>query len=215
MEALITKPSWTQVSNQDFWGEIAPCEHILQIYENDEVFLDLLFGFVSGGLNAGDSIIVIASETHLKGLNHRLNQHGYHVPSLISKRLYICLDANETLSKFMVGDWPDERLFNQVVSKVISKAKQNGQQVRAFGEMVAILWAMGNVDATIRLEHLWNKFCESEFFSLFCAYPKSGFTQDATQSVMHICQAHSRLITGTGKGKTDLFYKNINRKKTP
>ena len=204
---------WTKISNQVFWGEIAPCDHVVQIYENDEVFLDLLNGFVSGGISAGDSVVVIATSIHLKLLNDRLESGGFDISNLIANDQYIPLDANETLSKFMVNDWPDENLFNHVVSDLIIKAKGNGRPVRAFGEMVAILWAQGQVGATIRLEHLWNKFCETQAFCLFCAYPQSGFTQDASDSVMHICGAHSKMIAGIGKGKTDLFYKEVDQKR--
>jgi hypothetical protein len=61
----------------------------------------------------------------------------------LSRSKYIPLDAREVLSKFMVNDWPDENLFNQVINEVIVKAKGNNRNVRAFGEMVAILWAKG------------------------------------------------------------------------
>ena len=37
-----------------FWGEISPCEHLVQFYEEDGVFLDTLEGFVGGGLRAGE-----------------------------------------------------------------------------------------------------------------------------------------------------------------
>jgi hypothetical protein len=202
---------WTKTTDNVFWAEIAPCDHVVQIYENDDVFLDLLSGFVSSGINAGESVIVIATDNHLLALNKRLEAIGYSVSHLLSKHQYLALDAERTLARFMVNDWPDENLFNHVVSEVIVKAKGNGRKVRAFGEMVAILWAKGQVGATVRLEHLWNKFCENEAFCLFCAYPKSGFTQDASESVMHICDAHAKMIDGTGENKTDLFYKNIDQ----
>jgi hypothetical protein len=32
-----------------FWGEIAPSEHLVQIYESDSAFTDTLEGFVAGG----------------------------------------------------------------------------------------------------------------------------------------------------------------------
>jgi len=41
-------------TSEVFWGEIAPCEHLVQIYDNDGAFLDSLEGFVAGGLRAGD-----------------------------------------------------------------------------------------------------------------------------------------------------------------
>jgi hypothetical protein len=197
---------WAKSSQDVFWGEIAPCEHVVQIYENDEVFLDLLAGFVSDGVRSGECAVVIATDTHLTALNKRLADLGYSVSHLMSKNQFIPLEAEDTLSKFMVNDWPDENLFNQLISGVIMNAKGNGRKVRAFGEMVAILWAKGQIGATVRLEHLWNKFCENEAFCLFCAYPQSGFTQDASESVMHICGAHSKMISGSGKSGTDIFY---------
>jgi len=208
----INNDGWATSSNEIFWGEIAPYEHVVQIYENDEDFLDLLTGFVSGGVNAGECAVVIATAAHLTALGERLAALAYAVPSLISRTQYIPLEAEEILSKFMVNDWPDEHLFNKVISEVIVKAKGNSRKVRAFGEMVAILWAKGQVGATVRLEHLWNKFCENEAFCLFCAYPQSGFTQDAAESVMHICSAHTKMITGVEKSKTDILYKPVEQK---
>ena len=205
----VKNEDWTQTSSQVFWGEIAPLEHVVQIYENDDVFLDLLSGYVSGGIDAGDCVVVIATASHLEQLNERLVRGGLNIKRLQAGNQYIALDAEETISRFMVHGWPDENLFNHVISEVIVKAKGDGRKVRAFGEMVAILWAEGQVGATVRLEQLWNKFCENEAFCLFCAYPKSGFTQDAAESVMHICGAHSKMITSTGKGRTDIFFKNV------
>lgn len=213
METLqVNNSDWKKTSGQVFWGEIAPCDHVVQIYENDDVFLDLLNGFVSGGVNAGDCVIVIATAAHLKALNIRLKNLGYDIATLVSKKQYIPLNAEEMLSQFMVNDWPDETLFMGLVGDLISNAKTDDRPVRAFGEMVAILWAKGQVGATVRLEHLWNKFCETQAFCLFCAYPQSGFTQDASESVMHICGAHSKMIAGFGHSKTDIFYKNVTPK---
>ena len=61
--------------------------------------------------------------------------------------------------------------------------------------MVAVLWANGNNGATVRLEHLWKRLCEDEKLSLFCAYPKSGFTRDAKTSLQEIFDLHSRVMS--------------------
>jgi hypothetical protein len=204
---------WAASSNDVFWGEIAPCEHVVQIYENDESFLQLLTGFVSGGINAGECAVVIATAAHLEALEKRLAASGRPIASLICENLYVPLDAGKTLSKFMINDWPDENLFNKAINEVIVSAKGNGRKIRAFGEMVAILWAKGQVGATVRLEHLWNKFCENEAFSLFCAYPESGFTQDAAESIRHICTAHTKMIAGVKEGNAELFYKPVEQKR--
>jgi hypothetical protein len=94
----------------------------------------------------------------------------------------------------MVRGWPDEDRFTQVVTDILTRARGDGRKVRAFGEMVALLWAQGNIAATVRLEFLWQKLCQSEGFSLFCAYPKAGFTRDLSDSITEICAAHSRVV---------------------
>jgi hypothetical protein len=202
---------WQRSKTQVFWGEIAPCDHVVQIYENDEVFIDMLAGFVADGINADNSVIVIATGNHLNAVEARLWSLGLHVDKLIAGDQYIPLDAKETLSQFMVDGWPDEDRFVSVVSRLIVRARKNNRQVRAFGEMVAILWAQGHNGATVQLEHLWNRFCEKETFCLFCAYPKSGFTQDANDSLMHICGTHTKIITNSEVSLTEILYQDVVR----
>jgi hypothetical protein len=200
---------WHMSKTDVFWGEIAPCDHVVQIYEDNEIFIDMLVGFVGGGINAGDSVIVIATQEHLDALRSRLVDHGVYVDSLIEDDRYIPLEASQTLSMFMVNGWPDEHLFMKTVSRIIKHARGNSRRVRAFGEMVALLWAQGHNGATVHLEHLWNKFCQKEELCLFCAYPKSGFTQDVSESIKHICSSHSKVITASTKPHIELMYQEV------
>ena len=179
---------------QIFWGEIAPCEHIAQFYEDDGVLLDTLTGFIGGGLKAGESAIVIATAEHLKALERRLEASGVDVATAQSADQYIALLAEEALARFMVKQWPDDKLFADLVTQLINRARARGRRVRAFGEMVALLWARGDTAATVRLEHLWHQICQSQIFSLLCAYPKAGFTEDPSKSLAEICAAHSRVV---------------------
>jgi hypothetical protein len=177
-----------------FWGEIAPSEHIAQFYENDNVLLDTLTGFVGGGLQTGESTIVIATPHHLRSLERRMLASNIDWMRATAEDRYIALDAETSLARFMIGQMPDEQLFASFVEGLIRRASINDRRVRAFGEMVALLWARGEAAATVRLEYLWNRFCQSHSFSLFCAYPKAGLTEDPSQSLADICAAHSRVI---------------------
>jgi len=177
-----------------FWGEIAPCDHLVQIYEEEGAFLDTLEGFVAGGLRAGDAIVLIATPAHRRSLEDRLRAVGMDLAHASATDQYIALDASETLARFMVDGWPDDARFKALVKDLLSRAGRNGRPVRAFGEMVAIMWQQGHHAATVRLEHLWHRFCQEEGFSLLCAYPKSGFTEDATESIREICAAHSKVV---------------------
>lgn len=208
MKDLAGMNGWEKTGVEVFWGEIAPCDHVLQIYEDDKQFIDTLEGFVTGGFKAGESVIIIATSEHLKLLNQRLRDGGFDLFSLALQDQYIPLSADETLAKFMINGWPDENLFYHLLTSLLLRARKRERHVRAFGEMVAVLWAQGFTGATVHLEHLWSRFCSSEEFSLFCAYPKSGFTEDANESLAKICGCHSKLIAHLDEASPEILYKN-------
>ena len=116
------------------------------------------------------------------------------------------------LSKFMINDWPDEALFNQVITDLISKAKAGAKQFRAFGEMVALLWAKGHVGATVRLEHLWNKFCVTPDTCVCSALIRKVDLRRMQASRWRIfASAHSKLIAGVSQSQTEVFYKAVEK----
>lgn len=174
-------------------GSLSQSEHIIHIYENDRALLDTLEQFVVGGLRKGESVIAVATASHLAELNETLNSYGVDMGTL--REHFFCLDAGQALAQFMLDGWPDERLFTSFVEDVMERATRDGRRVRIFGEMVAILWEQGNSAATVRLEQLWNKFCHTGAFPLLCAYPKSGFRRKSS-SLGEILAAHTKLVNG-------------------
>lgn len=186
--------SSSSTSTPIFRGEIAACEHIVQFYEDDALFLDTLFRFVDRGLITGEGVIVIATHEHLSALEERLSGFMFGIARDRLTGAYIAMDAQEALGKFMIKGWPDDKLFLEFVLGLVTRASAHGRRVRAFGEMVALLWATGNTAATIRLEYLWNKVCKIHKLPLFCAYPKTGFTEETSKSIADICAAHSKII---------------------
>lgn len=174
------------------WRTISSHEHIVHIYEDEESLLDVLEQFIVGGLSKGESVVVVATAEHLAEMNERLN--AYNVDAAHLRRHYICLEAEEALSRFLIDGFPDARLFNEFVDGILDKAEQGGRRVRVFGEMVAVLWKAGNSRATIKLEQLWNNFCHTGAFPLLCAYPKRGFNSRSA-SIKEICAAHSKVIS--------------------
>lgn len=176
-----------------FWGEIAPSEHIVEIYEGHDSFLDSLEGFVVGGLQKTDSVILIALPSHLEALEERMRNRNLNLTELAAQDRYIALDAEVVLSKFMVDGWPNEEMFMKTITPILNRARKSGRRVRAFGEMVAVLWSEGHSGATVHLEHIWHNLCQKDGLSLFCAYPKTGFTADATASIQAICDSHSKV----------------------
>jgi PAS domain S-box-containing protein len=177
------------------WSEMGEREHFVQFYESDAFFVQSLSAFVTAGLRAGEVAIVIATPAHREALEKELERQGLDSAALRAQEEYFPLDAAETLSKFMVDGEPDKKRFLQTISPLMTRVTQGGRRVRAFGEMVALLWAEGNGDAAITLEQFWNDLAGTYSFCLFCAYPLDGFCGTTNgEPFAHICHQHSRVI---------------------
>lgn len=181
--------------SQAFWAELSACEHFVQIYEADDVFMDTLTGFMAGALRQGDGAVVIATPAHRSELKRRLSAEGFDTESAIRNDQLLLLDAEELISKFIIDGWPDEDKFAGIIRDILARAGRGGRRVRAFGEMVAVMWGKGYCAATVRLEHLWHQLCQQESFVLFCAYPKAGFTEDPAASMARVCAEHSKVFS--------------------
>ena len=182
------------VRQQEFWSELSPCDHVVQIYGDDRVFLDGLERFAGNGLRSEESVIVIATAMHLHGLEQRLRAGGIDVDRARAENRYVARLAEDVLADLMERDWPDEGHFLAATGTLLQRARgAKRRRVRAFDEMVAILWARGNHAATIHLELLWGKLCKLERTPVFCAYPRDTFSRNATESIVEICRIHSRV----------------------
>jgi hypothetical protein len=177
------------------WEALPPRAHVLQVYSGDASLLDALEGFAAAGLAAGETVIVIATPGHVALLEGRLQSRGLDLGAARAEDRLIELPAAETVQQFMLGDWPDEQLFRETMGPVIARARAGGRKVRAFGEMVALLWAAGNEPAAVRLEYLWNKLLATEQFPLFCAYPRAGFSEGLDAAVRSVCTAHTHTFS--------------------
>lgn len=174
---------------------IGEAEHVVQFYEADEFLLDAVANFIGPALAAGDAGIVVATTDHRRGLDERLRARGIDVDGALASEQYTLLDATETLARFMVDGVLDAGRFLEVFGGLIARAAHGRQQVRVFGEMVAILAAEGNELATVRLEELWNDLQRTQRFSLLCVYPIAPLAREGLEGLLHdVCEQHSRVI---------------------
>jgi len=184
-------------------ARFVPHAHTVQFYEDDVFLLRGLSRLLGSALGGGDACVVIATYAHRSGVEKRLKAHGLDVALAKEQGRYVALDAEETLSRFMVDGTPDPTLFREMAGKVIEEAGKaaGGEHPRiaAFGEMVALLWAEGKPDAAIQLEELWNELARTHTFVLHCAYPMSFFDKvEDAETIGHICSAHSDVIPADG-----------------
>jgi hypothetical protein len=159
--------------------------HQVQYYEHSRFLVDRVADFLAPGLIAGEAVVVIATPKHADMIEVELRGRGIDIDAARREGRFVGLDAVQTLKAFMVGDRPDRPRFVGVVGGVIERARLQAQApiVRAFGEMVAVLWAQGRPTAALALEDVWNELLGKHPFSLLCGYPMPGLAEADIQIV--------------------------------
>jgi hypothetical protein len=171
--------------------------HDVQFYENEAFLANVVSSFLVEGVRAGQPIIVIATAAHRKTFMARMKALGVDPEHFVHSRDAIWLDARDTLSAFMEGSMPNAELFEATVGNVFAKLMTNRRYlvVRAYGEMVDLLWTEGKVEGAIALEQLWNGLAMRYSFSLLCAYSKASLLHGSPpHDFERICGCHSRVL---------------------
>ena len=179
-----------------FLGEPAQHNHIVQFYEDEQFLVENVAHFIAAGLRAGEPIIIIATEEHRVAFAEHVARQGLDVAAARSSGQLTMLDARKTLAEFMIGDMPDWERFKRTIGATIERSRgPDRARVRAYGEMVDLLWRDGNRTAAIRLEEFWNDIGEHYSFSLLCAYVMANFIKsNDAEEFAHVCRTHTHII---------------------
>jgi len=146
--------------------------HAVQIYRELGELAGSLAAFLDAGFRDGEPAVVIATADHWPAFARALEARSRPVDDLEQTRLLTRADAHEVLARILDGDRPSAERFEDVVGGLIAsiEAAFPGRTVRAFGEMVDVLWHDGRREAALELEELWNDLADRRRFSLLCGY---------------------------------------------
>src|SRR5688572_13807128 len=170
--------------------------HAVQFYENDHSLFTTVAGFLSQGLIEEHPAVIIATAAHTGAILEQLSGRMIDVDKARGLGELVVLDAHQTLASFMVGDRPDAARFEASIGRVVSdllKGRSNRTLVRAYGEMVDVLWKEGREDAAIQLELLWNGLAGRYGFALLCGYAMGNFFKQ-TDRLEEICRHHTHVV---------------------
>jgi hypothetical protein len=169
--------------------------HAVQFYGSDNSLFTTVGGFISEGLVAGQPAVIIATEPHRAAIVEQLTTRLIDVKEAERIGDLVLVDAHEALATFMIESGPDAEAFERHVGGVIEKIL-NGRSrtvVRAYGEMVDVLWKEGRTEAAIKLEILWNKLATTYQFALLCGYSMGNFYKQAEQ-FQEVCRQHTHVL---------------------
>ena len=169
--------------------------HAVQFYGSDDSLCTTVASFLSEGLILGQPAIVIATPEHCQAIDGQLRRRFIDCAAARKDGDLIVLDAEETLALFTGADgMPDADLFQEHLSRVIRQTLSGrSTTLRAYGEMVDLLWRRGQADAALRLEILWNKLALQHSFALLCGYSMGSFYKQ-TDRMEEIAALHSEVI---------------------
>jgi hypothetical protein len=179
--------------------------HAVRFYQDDESLCRIVASFLNEGIKEKQLGVVVATPEHAAAIRACLRAQCADAEQLETTGELLFLDADETLSTFMVPgtaaskhEMPDVVRFTDTMTGVLDRTRRGrtGGIVRVYGEMVNLLWERGNVDGAIRLERLWNQLATTRAFSLLCGYAMGHFYKDA--GFDHVCSEHTHRVSDDG-----------------
>jgi hypothetical protein len=172
--------------------------HAVRFYEDDKSLCRIVSGFIADGFALEQPALVIATQPHIDAIVKNLTDAAVDVEQLRKDGDLLLLDAGQTLATFMVNGQPDPDFFKASATRALGQlARGRTRTIRAYGEMVDVLWKDGMSAAAIKLEMLWNRLANTHDFSLLCGYAMGQFYKDAT--IDDVCRHHTHVVSASGE----------------
>jgi len=180
-----------------------PHDHVVQFYGHDYELAEAVGRYLAEAIQAGGVAVVIATEAHRQLFAERLVEAGVDAARLADAGLtpagaggaLVMLDAEEARQALLIDGRLARHRFDKLVGELMRDAAQGGRPVRAYGEIVARLWADGYVTAAVELEGLWNALGREVDFTLYCAYPLAAVEGEGDAVAVHeVCRQHSAVV---------------------
>lgn len=176
------------------WPELVKhpgsADHLVHVYRESEELFDSAAEFIGTGLARGEAGIVIARPAHAAAI-----VAGVYAKGLSPGGALRVLDAEQTLVSLMSNGVPQWPAFAAACGRPIAELRLQYPGVRAYGEMVDILWQHGRHAAALTLEEFWNELARARPFALLCGYhidPLHGASYGA--GFERLCRAHTHLV---------------------
>lgn len=170
-------------------------EHVVQFYDREADLVRVVGAYLVTAVAEDAVAIVIADESHRVAFEAELVGAGIDVIRATEEGRVVWLDASRTLSLFMEDGRIEADRFRKVIGGVVRWARGTGRPVRAYGEMVALLWDAGDILGAIEVEKLWNELGHELSFALWCGYHTRSLAGEEHAEALHeVCHLHSTVV---------------------
>jgi hypothetical protein len=179
--------------------------HFLEFYRPGERRIGESAGrFLGGALKADGIAIAIATKRSATGIAAQLARMGRDPIAAMQSGHFMLYESAEMLSRFEHDGVIDAAAFDSTVGAAVraAHARAGERPLRAFGDMVGLLWDREEREAAVELERLWNGLQSELGFPLFCSYAIDVFSEHFSEDALHgVFDTHTHLCPTAGSAE--------------
>jgi hypothetical protein len=189
------------MTHREPWDRVvvdaAPGDHIVQLYQDQDFLCRAVCRYAEAGLANGEGVILASTKPQWSGFGACLEAHGVDIEAARARGQLAVADADALLPRFMPGGTLDPPVFRRAFRDVLGQVRAGGiyQKVRAWGEMVNLLWERGDVAASMNLEDLFDQLNRTIDIAMFCSFQMDNFDDEVQEQMLpRLGTNHSHLI---------------------
>lgn len=169
-------------------------QHALHLYHDDARLATTVATFLAPAFAEGDAILSIATRAHGAAIEQRLRSGGQDIDRARRTGQYLSMDAERIIARLLRNGLPTRETFADVVGHHVERLTERHGNVRAFGEIVSLLWRDGKSAAALRLEDLWNDALGYHPLALLCGYATKAVGDEESPAARRIAAVHTTII---------------------
>jgi len=144
--------------------------HFAQFHRDQDGLVESVFTFLEAGLQAGNSILIVAAPEQVDRLFDRLAANKFHPKALRDAGQLAHVDTTRILELFDANGASERRILRAAVAPTLNRLQLHGHGIRVYSELANTLWRAGDTSGAIEVEEFWNTRAESRSFALYCGY---------------------------------------------
>ena len=180
-------------------GPLRRNSHAVHFYKDSQSLAQVAASFLSEGIRAGERVVIVSTPTHFAAIAKAVERLGFDPAQLKKSGKWIAFDARRTLSSLRAaGGRIDLTRFKVQFVDVVGDwyTSNPGLSMRAYGEMVDLLYRDGDIAGALQLEELWTDLAAVHKFPMLCAYAVNSFFKEPRGSsrFSDVCRHHTHVI---------------------
>jgi anti-sigma regulatory factor (Ser/Thr protein kinase) len=167
---------------------MAERQHAVSFYADDLAHIPVVSGFLAEALRRGGSVGAIATTDHLEKIRSHIGAE-FDVVDLVSCGRFAEFDAEQIADRLSGGEISLANLARILPLDVLTLSSAGSAHV--YGEIVAVLWRLGQVAEALAVEAAWNELIDAHGFGLLCGYPADQIGAHQREDIRRVCAEHS------------------------